>query len=215
MCIRDRMKVMLLKVDLQDIQKYVKLNFHKNILNLSLFLLICVIIFTQENISIFKCFCIIVQQEVQKMNAILNRKSIRKFKDVKVSDKIVEELLRAAMQAPSAGNEQPWEFIVLRNKEIMTKITEVHPYSKMLLNTDVAIIVCGDQSKEKFKGYWVQDCSAATENILLAAEEKGLGAVWLGVHPIDDRITGLKKLLDLPDGVIPLSIILKLSLIHI
>lgn len=141
------------------------------------------------------------------MKAILNRKSIRKYKDTKISDEIVEELLRAAMQAPSAGNEQPWEFVVLRNKETMKKITEIHPYSSMLLNTDVAIVVCGDLSKEKFKGYWVQDCSAATENILLAAEEKGLGAVWLGVYPEEGRVEGVKKLLSLPDSVIPLSII--------
>lgn len=111
------------------------------------------------------------------MDSILNRKSIKKYKDIEVSDKIVEDLLRAAMVAPSAGNEQPWEFIVLRDKRIMKKITEFHPYSRMLLNADVAIVVCGDEAKEKFKGYWVQDCSAATENILLAAEDKGLGAV--------------------------------------
>jgi nitroreductase len=141
------------------------------------------------------------------MNAILNRKSIRKYKNIKVSDEIVEELLRAGMQAPSAGNEQPWEFIVLRDKEIMKNITEVHPYSKMLLNTDVAIVVCGDESKEVFKGYWVQDCSAATENILLTAEDKGLGAVWLGVYPMEDRVDALKELLNLPSSVIPLSII--------
>jgi nitroreductase len=141
------------------------------------------------------------------MNAILTRKSIRKYKDTKVSDDIVEDLLRAAMAAPSAGNEQPWEFIVLRDKEVLKKITEFHPYSKMLLNTDVAIVVCGDVSKEKFKGYWVQDCSAATENILLAAEDKGLGAVWLGVYPLEDRVASLKETLNLPESVIPLSII--------
>jgi nitroreductase len=141
------------------------------------------------------------------MNAILKRKSIRKYKDIKVSDEIVEELLRAGMQAPSAGNEQPWEFIILRDKEVMKKITEFHPYSKMLLNTDVAIVVCGDESKEVFKGYWVQDCSAATENILLTAEDKGLGAVWLGVYPMEDRVDALKELLNLPSSVIPLSII--------
>jgi len=89
----------------------------------------------------------------------------------------------------------------------MKKITEMHPYSKMLLNTDVAIVVCGDEEKEIFKGYWVQDCSAATENILLAAEDKGVGAVWLGVYPLEDRIKGVKKLLGLPSNVIPLSII--------
>lgn len=141
------------------------------------------------------------------MNAILARKSIRKYTDEKVSDEIIENLLRAAMQAPSAGNEQPWEFVIIRDKEIMKKITSFHPYSKMLLNTDVAIVVCGDVSKEVFKGYWVQDCSAATENILLAAEDMGLGAVWLGVYPMEDRVEALKDLLNIPESVIPLSII--------
>ncbi|KZL91966.1 nitroreductase family protein [Clostridium magnum] len=141
------------------------------------------------------------------MNAILNRKSIRKYKDIKVSDEIVEELLRAAMAAPSAGNQQPWDFVVLRDKEIMKKITEFHPYSKMLLNTDTAIVICGDEAKEIFKGYWVQDCSAACENILITAEDKGLGAVWLGVYPMEDRIAPLKEILNLPESVIPLSII--------
>jgi len=141
------------------------------------------------------------------MDTILNRKSIRKYKAIEVSDEIIEDLLRAAMAAPSAGNEQPWEFIVLRDKEIMRKITEFHPYSRMLLNADVAIVVCGDESKERFKGYWVQDCSAATENILLAAEDKGLGAVWLGIYPLEDRVDSLKELLNLPKSVVPLSII--------
>ncbi len=141
------------------------------------------------------------------MDAILSRKSIRKYKNIKVSDEIVEELLKAGMAAPSAGNEQPWEFIVLRDKEIMKKITEVHPYSQMLLNTNVAIVVCGDEAKEIYKGFWVQDCSAATENILIAAEDKGLGAVWLGVYPMEDRVNAVKELLNLPNSVIPLSII--------
>lgn len=141
------------------------------------------------------------------MDAILNRKSIRKYKDIKVSDEVVEALLKAGMAAPSAVNEQPWEFIVLRDKEIMKKITEVHPYSKMLLNTDVAIVVCGDKSKELVKDFWVLDCSASAENILLAAEDMGLGAVWLGVYPLDERVQAIKKLLNLPISVIPLTII--------
>lgn len=141
------------------------------------------------------------------MNAIMTRKSIRKYKNLKVSDEIVQYLLEAAMQAPSAGNEQPWEFIVLRDKEIMNKIPDIHPYSGMLRNADVAIVVCGNLSRQVFEGYWVQDCSAATENILLAAEDKGLGAVWLGIYPLEERITGLKKLLNLPEDVIPLSIV--------
>ncbi|MPM94197.1 NADPH-flavin oxidoreductase [bioreactor metagenome] len=141
------------------------------------------------------------------MDSILKRRSIRKYKDLKVCDEIVEDLLKAAMAAPSAGNEQPWEFVILRDKEIMKNITEIHPYSKMLLNSDVAIVVCGDEKKEVFKGYWVQDCSAATENILLAAQDMGLGAVWLGVYPIADRVKKIQEILGLPSSVVPLSIV--------
>lgn len=141
------------------------------------------------------------------MDSILKRRSIRKYKDIEVSNEIVEDLLKAAMAAPSAGNEQPWEFVVLRDKEIMKNITEIHPYSKMLLKSDVAIVVCGDEKKEVFKGYWVQDCSAATENILLAAQDMGLGAVWLGVYPIADRVEKIQEILGLPSSVVPLSIV--------
>lgn len=141
------------------------------------------------------------------MDAIINRKSVRKFQDKQVQEEIVEELLRAGMQAPSAGNEQPWVFVVLRDKETMEKITQVHPYAKMLLEADVAIVVCGELSREKFPGFWVQDCSAVTENILIAAQDMGLGAVWLGVYPMEDRVGGIKQILDLPVDVIPLSIV--------
>lgn len=141
------------------------------------------------------------------MDVILSRRSIRRYKDQSISNDVVEILLKAGMAAPSAGNEQPWEFVVLRDREIMRRITEVHPYARMLLNTDVAIVVCGDETKEVYKGFWVQDCSAATENILLAAVDQGLGAVWLGVHPMKDRVDAVKALLKLPENIIPLSII--------
>lgn len=141
------------------------------------------------------------------MNAILERRSIRKYTGEKVSDALMEDLLRAAMAAPSGGNEQPWEFVVVRDQKLREKITRIHPYSQMLPGADAAILVCGDVSKEKFKGLWVQDCAAATENILITAQEKGLGAVWLGVYPEKDRMDGLKELLGLPDTVYPFSIV--------
>jgi|GEM_PF-112297 len=142
-----------------------------------------------------------------KMDAILSRRSIRKYTGEHVPDQLVKELLQAAMSAPSAGNQQPWHFIVLRHRDTLTKITEFHPYSQMLKEASVAIVVCGDESLEKHPGYWVQDCSAATENILIAAQEKGLGAVWLGVYPREDRVTALRKLLGIPEAVTPLSIV--------
>lgn len=141
------------------------------------------------------------------MDAIMKRKSVRNYKPVPVEDDLVEKLLRAAMQAPSAGNQQPWEFVVIRDREIMKAITEFHPYSGAVLKADVLIVVCGNLSKTKFDGFWVQDCSAATENLLVEAESLSLGAVWLGVYPLEDRVAALSALLDLPSDVIPLCIV--------
>lgn len=141
------------------------------------------------------------------MKAIFERRSIRKYTGEKISEEKIKKLLQAAMAAPSAGNQQPWEFIVIRDREMMNKITEVHPYSSMLKEADVAIVVCGDEKREKYKGFWVQDCSAATQNILLAAQDLGLGAVWLGVYPDEKRVKSIKELLGIPEHVQTLSIV--------
>ncbi|HQK53549.1 MAG TPA: nitroreductase family protein, partial [Sedimentibacter sp.] len=101
------------------------------------------------------------------MKAILERRSIRKYTGEPVSDEDLRDLLKAAMAAPSAGNGQPWEFIIVNDRQLLTEITKVHPYSAMLLEAPIAIIVCGKLNNERYKGYWVQDCSAATENILI------------------------------------------------
>jgi nitroreductase len=111
------------------------------------------------------------------------------------------------MSAPSANNQQPWQFVVIRDRDILDQIPKYHPYSAMLNEAPVAILVCGDLKSEKHKGYWVQDCSAATQNLLIAAQAKGLGAVWLGVHPREDRVDGTRKLLGLPEHIKPLSLI--------
>lgn len=141
------------------------------------------------------------------LDLIIGRRSIRKYTEQTVADETIIEIIKAGMYAPSAGNAQTWEFIVIRNKETFFKITEVHPYSQMLKSASAAIVVCGNLQREKYKDFWVQDCSAATENILLAAHTLGLGAVWLGVYPIMDRVHGLQKILNLPQSVVPLSII--------
>ena len=141
------------------------------------------------------------------MNAILSRRSIRRYTNQPVSDEVMKELLEAAMSAPSAGNEQPWHFVVIDERKILDEIPKYHPYSQMLKDAPAAIMVCGDETLQKYEGYWVQDCSAATENILIAAQAKGLGAVWLGVYPIEDRVVALRKLLGIPEHVIPFSLI--------
>lgn len=141
------------------------------------------------------------------MEAILTRRSIRKYTKQDVPDSLIREILEAAMCAPSAGNQQPWHFVVIRDRKILDEIPKVHPHSYMIKEAPVAILVCGDLSLESRKGFWVQDCSAATENLLLAAHAKGLGAVWLGVYPREDRVNGIRRLLNIPEHVIPFSLI--------
>ncbi|AEV69455.1 nitroreductase family protein [Acetivibrio clariflavus] len=140
------------------------------------------------------------------MNSIFHRRSIRKYTDKIVSEDLIEEILKAGMAAPSAGNQQPWHFIVISDKNIMIDITKFHPYSQMLKEASHAIVVCGDLSLEKHEGYWVQDCSAAMQNMLLMADNLGLGAVWLGVYPREERVNKVKELLNIPQNVIPLGI---------
>jgi len=141
------------------------------------------------------------------LKLLLTRRSIRKYTDEPVSDADVENVLRAAMAAPSAGNEQPWHFAVIRDRQTMDHIMGVHPYAAMLAHAPVCIAVLAQLSQEKYKGMWVQDCSAATQNILLAAHALGLGAVWLGVHPVVSREQGIKRILGLPEGVECLSLV--------
>jgi len=141
------------------------------------------------------------------MSIIFRRRSIRKYKNEIIPDEIIEKLLRAGFAAPSARNAQPWHFIVINDRNILDEIPKFHPYSKMLSEASHAIVVCGDLSSEKVRDFWVQDCSAATQNILLMATELGLGSVWLGLYPDEARVNALKKLLQIPDEVTPLSII--------
>jgi nitroreductase len=138
---------------------------------------------------------------------ILTRRSIRKYKKQTISDELVQKLLHAAFSAPSAGNQQPWHFVILDDRKMLNVIHTFHPSAKMLIDADKAIIVCGDLHLEKFKGYWMIDCAAATENILLAAHSLGLGACWLGLYPRDGRVAGMRKLLQLPTHIIPLAIV--------
>jgi len=141
------------------------------------------------------------------MEAILSRRSIRQYTSKPISPELIKEIVHAAMCAPSAGNERPWHFIVLTDRALLDEIPKFHPYSAMLKQAHVAILVCGDATIEKHKGYWVLDCAAATENLLLAVHAKGLGAVWCGVYPTEDRVENLKKLLKLPVHITPFSLI--------
>jgi nitroreductase len=116
-------------------------------------------------------------------------------------------MLAAAMTAPSAGNEQPWEFVIVNDAAILAEIPTVHPYAGMAPKAPLGILVCGNTAKEKYRGFWVQDCSAATENLLLAAVGCGLGAVWLGVYPVEERVKAFAALFGLPEEVIPMAFV--------
>ncbi len=116
-------------------------------------------------------------------------------------------LLEAAMSAPSAGNEQPWHFVVVSDRGTLDAIPRIHPYAGMVAEAPVAVVVCCDVRLEKHNGFWVQDCSAAVQNILIAAWALGLGAVWCGIYPREERVAGFRELLGLPPEVIPLALI--------
>jgi len=138
---------------------------------------------------------------------LTSRRSIRKYTSDPVSRKDLEEIIKAGMYAPSAVNCQPWHFIVIDDKKIFDKVMSVHPYSKMLNEAQAAILVCGDEKLQHGEGYWAVDCAAATQNILLAAHAKGLGAVWLGLHPREERKKEMQVLFQLPAHIKPFSLI--------
>lgn len=142
------------------------------------------------------------------MTHILARRSIRRYTDEPVSREQILELLRAGMAAPSASNRKPWEFVVVTDAELLKKLRVGLIFGRY--NAPVSIVVCGNMKRAlpSFgRDFWIEDCSAATENILLAASGLGLGAVWVGVYPIGPLVRFVSHLLALPEHVIPLCVI--------
>lgn len=141
-------------------------------------------------------------------DVLLKRRSVRKFTNEAVSKEHIEELLHAAMSGPSACNMKPWEFYVVSNEMKLKELQSASKFTKM--TAPLAIIVCGNLSKAlpmHFSEYWIQDCSAATENILLRVTDLGLGAVWCGIHPQKNAVKKVQECLDIPAKQIPLNII--------
>jgi len=138
------------------------------------------------------------------MQNIFSRKSVRDYTDQEVSKETLELLVKAGMAAPSGKNIQPWSFVVVSDKRALEKMAEGLPYAKMLNRAKHAIVVCGDVGKSS---YWYLDCSAASQNILLAIEAMGLGGVWTAAYPYEDRIRVVRETIGLPDHIIPLNVI--------
>jgi len=141
------------------------------------------------------------------IKAILTRRSIRKYSGEAIPEELIIALLNAGMHAPTARNHQPWHFVVVDEREIIDKLSIAHPYAKMLKEASLAILVCGDKTIQESDGYIIQDCSAATQNIMLAAHAHGLGSVWLGMYPREERMKEVSRLLEIPDHILPAALI--------
>lgn len=139
------------------------------------------------------------------INTIFARRSIREYTGEVVSQSDIKVMLEAAMASPSAANLKPWHFVVVTDRQLLDSLATVRPYGKTLFKAPLCIAVCGDTTISA--RFWVQDCSAATENLLLAAAALGLGAVWLGVYPSEDIVRGVRKVLNIPETIVPLNLI--------
>lgn len=139
--------------------------------------------------------------------ALKTRRSIRTFTDEPISDEDINELLKCAMLAPSAKNQQPWHFMVIRDAGTRQILSQTTPYTKMAADAPVIIVVCGDPTGLEAGAFWAQDCAAATENLLLAARGKNIGAVWCGIFPIGEREEKLRQTLQIPQNVHPLGMV--------
>jgi nitroreductase len=143
----------------------------------------------------------------EKLGFIFGRRSIRAYTSAEVSQDITQKLLQAAMAAPSAAAKDPWRFVVIRNRQTLSRIAAALPNGQMLAGAALGIAVCGDleAAHDRQLSYLLQDCSAAIENLLLCAHILGLGACWLGVHPREQRVNALKEILSLPASVVPVA----------
>jgi nitroreductase len=139
---------------------------------------------------------------------IFTRRSVRKYVDRQIEKEKMERILRAAMQAPSSGNQQPWEFLVVEDKETLRKVSEASKYVQFVDKAgDVILVMSNDEFLKYDGGYWQQDLSAATQNILLQAVIEGLGGVWMGVAPDEEMMNYLADLFQLTEGITPFSLV--------
>ncbi len=144
---------------------------------------------------------------MEAYQALLSRRSIRKYTSKKIPKETVEEIIKAAMYAPSASNQQPWEFIAIDKRSLLEKIPSFDPHAQMSKEAPLGILVCGKTENIPAEKFWPQDCAAATQNLLLAAHSQGIGSVWTGVYPKEELMKGFIDLLSLPETIVPFAYI--------
>ncbi len=140
------------------------------------------------------------------MDAVAARLHVRSYTNQVVTKESIRALLEAAMTAHSEGDERPWHFVVVEDVATRERIAETHPTAHIVVQSPAVILVCGDQTLQKHPGFWVQDCAAATQNILIKAQAMGLGAMWFGIYPVEGRVQSIRKILDLPLAATPFSL---------
>ncbi len=146
-------------------------------------------------------------RNMEIMEAILTRRSIRKYTGEPVTETEIRQIIRAGSHAPSAHNRQPWHFVVLQDPDMLRQISEAHPYGKMIPQAGTVLIVCGDTERQSEVGFLTEDCAAAIENMLLAARGMGLGTVWCGLHPVPQLVGAMRGLLTLPESIVPIGLV--------
>jgi len=144
---------------------------------------------------------------METLKTILTRRSVRTYLSDAIPEPTVRTLLEAAMAAPSALDQQPWQFVVATGGKVRQALLIIDPASKGLTDAPVGILVCGDMRLVKLVDFWVQDVSACCQNLLLAAHDAGLGAVWTGLHPMPDRTAAFRALFGLPEEIVPFAFI--------
>jgi nitroreductase len=147
------------------------------------------------------------REPVDALHAIATRRSVRRFTDAPLTEEQLETVLRAAMAAPSASNGRSWRFVVVRDRDTLQRLAHATPFASPVAEAAACIVVCADRPTLKYPGFWVIDCSAAIENLLLAAHATGLGAVWIGVHPIAPFRYAVRRVIQAPATVVVHSMI--------
>lgn len=145
---------------------------------------------------------------MELMEGLLTRRSVRRYTDKPVSERDIIEIVRAGMYAPSARNQQVWEFLVITDKTLLNGLSEHLETAPMAKSAAFAVLLCADSEREKSEGYWEQDCGACIENMMLGALSKGIGTVWVGIHPRADRIAAVREMFGLPDEIRPHSLMI-------